>query len=454
MGLRTMTHARSNAQPAQIPTAAPDQPYFKLFREYRDRAEILDVVRRAFFDGIERLVGRECRERCESVGLAQMHRHYPAKYVDLLEAYVNHRIKRRVLEWTAAIGRHDVGLAHDFLVEDLLIVRVHYPHSQLGQPVPAAPTPPLQDRIRFGLASSIERMKEAYDSKSSLRIPGHVLEYVRQRRKRAVLPLPYRCHAPHLDSWLGQPVTSLSVWLAVEGVDEHNGLCLYPETIGTTLPVGGSRFLGMGYQLPKPTRPPIHDGDLFVFSTDVLHSSQLNISDKTRIALTTRIDPGTPTFSEESLWFVERWYSADGIHAGRWRRQVVRSADRRAPRRAPAAPLQATPCVEIASVFRDAERYPVAPSASLADNDTLAVQFENKRILVLRANGELKAFSGRCPHGDYRMDDGYHDACVLVCPGHGLEFDARTGRTALARYRLLTFGVFEQDGTIFLGTRP
>jgi hypothetical protein len=48
-------------------------------------------------------------------------------------------------------------------------------------------------------------------------------------------------------------------------------------------------------------------------STDILHSSQLNISDKTRIALTTRIDPGAPIFADDSLWFVGRWYSADGL---------------------------------------------------------------------------------------------------------------------------------------------
>src|SRR4029077_5735834 len=104
-------------------------------------------------------------------------------------------------------------------------------------------------------------------SKSALRLPFQMFEYARQRRKRAALPLPYRCHAPHLDSWLGQPTSSLSVWLAIAGVDEKNSMCLYPELTGQRLPLGGSQFLGSGVCLPKPTRPKITDGDLFVFNT-------------------------------------------------------------------------------------------------------------------------------------------------------------------------------------------
>jgi nitrite reductase/ring-hydroxylating ferredoxin subunit len=439
-------------QPAQIPSAASAEKYYRLFRTHAQQSRILEATQKAFLDGIELFAGRDCRERCERDGLSGLHRHYPAEYVGLLEAYVNEQVKRIAIEWTAAIGRDDVGFQQEFLVQDLLIVRVHYPHGHLGQTtIGPTRTPSFMHRVRYGLSSSVERMKEAYSSKSGLRIPGHLFEYARQRRKRAALPLPYRCHASHMDSWLGQPITSLSVWLAIAGLDAHNGLCIYPDTIGVPLPIDGSRFLGSGYTLPKPIRPDIRDGDLFVFSTDMLHSSQINVSDKTRIALTTRIDPGTPIFSEESLWFVERWYSGRSILSGKWRRMEV-SAERRVPRLKPAAEKTGS-SLDIPGIFQVDKEYRIAPSEAIRENESFAVQFENKRIMILRTKGALKAFSANCPHGKYRIDDGFHDSCAMICPGHGLEFDVQTGESALKRYRLAAFQVFERDSVVYLGRR-
>ena len=92
----------------------------------------------------------------------------------------------------------------------------------------------------------------------------------------------------------------------------------------------------------------------------------------------------------------------------------------------------------------------MAPASELADGEKIAVQFENTRVLVLRDGDELRAFSALCPHQGYHLDDGHHDKAVLTCPGHGLEFDTKTGRSKLDRFKLRTFDVFERDGQIFL----
>lgn len=429
-------------------------PTLRIFRDYVDKAKVQAEVTGAFFAGIERLAGPGCRQRCERDGLAALHQHYPAEYVHLLEAFVSQRIKRRMLEWSAAMGTHDLGYRDEFLVEDLLVVRVHYPHSHIGAASDPSIRPRLLHRIRYGTAAALERARDAYDSKGSFRLAGRLLEYSRQRRKRAALPLPYRCHAPHLDSWLGQPMTSLSVWLAIAGVDRDNSLCLYPDTYGKTLPFNGAQFLGTGLCLPKPLRPDIADGDLFVFSTDILHGSQLNVSDKTRIALTTRIDPGTPTFSTDSLWFVQRWFSSKGIEGRRWRHTMVHAAEHSVERPRDAAGLESSRSITIGRPFRSNESHEVGSSTLVPEGASLAVQFDNTRVLILRTGGELRAISAICPHEGYRMDEGYHDGCTAVCPGHGLEFDPRTGRSALARYRLKTFKVHETAGTIFVVHSP
>ena len=49
-------------------------------------------------------------------------------------------------------------------------------------------------------------------------------------------------------------------------------------------------------------------------------------------------------------------------------------------------------------------------------------------VIVTRIAGELYAVPGVCPHEDVALWDGDLRGHALVCPGHGYQFDLRTGR--------------------------
>ena len=49
-------------------------------------------------------------------------------------------------------------------------------------------------------------------------------------------------------------------------------------------------------------------------------------------------------------------------------------------------------------------------------------------VLVTRVDGELVAVPGVCPHEDVALAGGDLRGAAIVCPGHGYEFDLRTGR--------------------------
>jgi nitrite reductase/ring-hydroxylating ferredoxin subunit len=63
-------------------------------------------------------------------------------------------------------------------------------------------------------------------------------------------------------------------------------------------------------------------------------------------------------------------------------------------------------------------------------------------VLVVDLDGELIVTAGVCPHEDVDLTGGALDGAALTCPGHGYEFDLRTGRCAhdarlvLPRYRV------------------
>jgi len=49
-------------------------------------------------------------------------------------------------------------------------------------------------------------------------------------------------------------------------------------------------------------------------------------------------------------------------------------------------------------------------------------------VIVTIVDGEMIAVPGVCPHEDVGLSDATMIGAVLVCPGHGYEFDLHTGR--------------------------
>jgi 3-phenylpropionate/trans-cinnamate dioxygenase ferredoxin subunit len=56
------------------------------------------------------------------------------------------------------------------------------------------------------------------------------------------------------------------------------------------------------------------------------------------------------------------------------------------------------------------------------------VELFGEDLLVCGVEGRAYAFENRCPEGQEPLEAGSLDGFLLKCPGHGLEFDLRTGR--------------------------
>jgi 3-phenylpropionate/trans-cinnamate dioxygenase ferredoxin component len=67
-------------------------------------------------------------------------------------------------------------------------------------------------------------------------------------------------------------------------------------------------------------------------------------------------------------------------------------------------------------------------------------------VLVADLDGEIVVTAGVCPHEDVDLTGGDLERGVLTCPGHGYQFDLRTGRCGhdphleLRRYRVTVEG--------------
>lgn len=83
----------------------------------------------------------------------------------------------------------------------------------------------------------------------------------------------------------------------------------------------------------------------------------------------------------------------------------------------------------------------VARLADLPDDHGLLVELDGREIGLYRVGDQVYAMDNECPHAGYPLHEGLLDGSVIVCPGHGFEYDVESGRMpgttggeCLARY--------------------
>jgi nitrite reductase/ring-hydroxylating ferredoxin subunit len=53
-------------------------------------------------------------------------------------------------------------------------------------------------------------------------------------------------------------------------------------------------------------------------------------------------------------------------------------------------------------------------------------------VALFNLDGTLYALDGVCPHQGGPLGKGKLDGCIVTCPWHGWQFDARTGQSQLS----------------------
>jgi len=94
----------------------------------------------------------------------------------------------------------------------------------------------------------------------------------------------------------------------------------------------------------------------------------------------------------------------------------------------------------------------VAPVEELPEGEMKLVEADGFGVGVYNCGGELYAIEDRCSHDDGPVCLGAWDdeACTVICPRHGAQFDLKTGKalTLPAYLPVRTFPVRVEDGTV------
>ncbi len=431
-----------------------DGKYFVL-DEYALREEMYAKVKRAFFDGIEKISGTATRRNVEAAGLSRMHEYFPVTKLLLLEDYLLKTLQRDLFYWSFRVGRDDLGLKGTFYVDHLIVMRIYYPFliSREAKQV-EKPKYPLWEKTRLAIAA-LKNWKLIVNEISKAREQRKQKSAYKPETYHQRLPEVARAHGAHIDTWYGHSYDGVNLWWSIDGVKADNTVILYPGMFGYKFPFDpANMYLAEGVPVTEPHRIVTEPGQLLVFNPEMLHGTHVNISDVTRIVITTRLNPGQPRFDLSAAWSFEHWYSSDDLERRRFSAVTVFPAKDNRGKPSfefkPGLPAPETRLIQIQGCLDHEADRKVGPSAHLEEGGKLAVNFENAKVVLFRVNGRLRALDRICPHLSFDMLAAYHDDRKIYCPGHGVAFSLVDGTSHCKAFTLRQYQVSERGGEIFL----
>lgn len=415
--------------------------------------DIYPLVCEAFYDGVATLAGAEAAANVRRDGLKMLHRHFPTEKVLLLEEHVRNALKETLLDWSCRVGEDDLGLAHPFYVDHLIVIRIHFPF-EVAKGAKSAAKPDAKRADLFDHAISALRNPRIIINQLSraIRRPRKNSSYDPDQFHGA-LAKPARSHGAHIDTWYGHSFDGINLWWSIDGVHVDNTVILYPEMFGRPVDFDEkSMYLAKGQQVSEPHQVDLKPGQLLLFNPEMLHSTQVNVSETTRVALTTRVNPHRPKFNDEAPFNFEHWHNSKDIAQKRYRALEVFPAGKY--RGEPS--FEPRPRLEPIRTRTIVQPHALAGgraclSSEVSHGEKAAVDFTDAKVMLWReADGTLRAYSRLCPHVGVDLVDGWHDNEEVHCPGHGLHFAWKDGHAACKSFKLRRYDVEEKSGEIFL----
>jgi len=436
---------------------------YHLLKEHAGKEALMQRIEAVFLEGIEKFESPAARDAVARDGLRCIHKHFPVEKVRLLEHFVHEALRDDLYHWSYRVGEETLGIDHEFFVDHLIVIRIHYPHlvarKARAEDIQAPPYP-WTERMRLGMAA-LRNPKmlfyagsRALAKKRAAKAQNKTHAYD-AKAYHGNIATPARAHGAHVDTWYGHSYDGINLWLSIDGVNEDNTVILYPEMFGQEVrfdPV--SMYLATGQATPKPLKYAMEPGELLVFNPEMLHGTQVNVSDETRVALTTRINPNVPRFAPVAPFHFEYWYSSKDLARRQFAKMrafphKVYQGKPSWTRKEPLAHQNARSITLEAPLEKDVA-LPVCASDALEFGLKLSVDLPNAQVMLWRESDGIRAYSRRCPHMGIDLVDGYHDQKEVFCPGHGMAFSLKDGTSNCDAFKLRQYKAWEQDGDVYI----
>ena len=374
------------------------------------------------------------------------------------QVYVQKNAAPHLFPAAVRFSRDELGLTDEFYVDTEIVVRVNYPYEiarkagvRLADFTQRVSTP--KDRAKKAIRSAVG----AVASRVGLRVTDpsssradNITSYHRN------LPMAAWSHGAHVDTWYGHSYDGINFWWTLSGVQETNGMALYPDTFGLSLPhMEEPVYLLPGFPVPKPHKVEMPKDSMLMFNPETLHSTHLNITDKTRVVMTMRVNPTSkPVFNAQIQRHHATWLSASQIDRGELNKPsfVPKAGNTGMSDRKSAM----TYVAEQKTIYLRGNQAQKSPIHLCKEDDipfakpVRLIGDGGLDIVIVKSTSGISAFNGKCPHLGVSLADGYVNGDTITCPGHGVTFNLPNGETDCAILKLVRSRVAVRDGNVYL----
>lgn len=405
-------------------------------RDLEGASHMTELVLDEITAGVAKIRGPAAARTLRELGIQDIHKVIDAHEVSPLRDYVLDRLRQPLLTMAVLVGRDVLGWVNDFYVDDYLILRINFPYKLARLADSAAENP--------GIGRLSSSVREIFRGRKTMDAVYDPKSYHRDH------PPAAWAHGPHLDSWTGHSRDGRNIWWAISDVPSGSGIVLYPELANEILPCDPrTLYIKAGYQLPKPTYTSLQAGEMLVFDPEVLHGTHLNTTNKTRVAVSLRLNASKPKFDPACFYAREFWRRASDIETGKDEVLHVRREDNFE------SSVHLKPIVQPASLPELAGRFDQESGIvhAILNDEAVAMQrlivnAGPHRIIAVRTREGLKAYSAACPHYGIDLADGGSDETTTYCPACAIGFDLETGRSACGTFILRSYEVWGFEGEV------
>lgn len=462
-----------------------------IIEDFNNKELTYNFVKNIILKGIEEIEGIETRKTIEKVGLSKLHEHFHVDNLWHLEKIVENGVRQEVLKMTYEVGKDSLSLEGEFFIDNNINIRINYPFTfarlaklkyedyiqnrQLNSQTDIQKqfnksvqlkiavkdfTSNLLGRGKSFVTRTFKSSQKQHDqsAKSGL---NKITELKIEGKAKYFKNLPYAAsakfaHGPHLDTWFGHSYDGINLWWAIDGVTEDNGIILYPELFEKHLEhLEEPPYIIPGITLPKPYKIAPKAGSILIFNPEVLHGTQLNVSDFTRIVISTRLNPNKPLFDPNIInYHMKFWYSSKDFAMGNFDNVLKFTREENLGKLRIKNVDQSTSnhpiIVELEGKELNEIPVEVCTSAHLPLGQKILIKFRNESVVMIRNIHGISALRATCPHVGINLIDGFHDEKNIYCPGHGLAFNISDGSSQCDLLKLKVYNVYEKDDKIFI----
>ena len=200
----------------------------------------------------------------------------------------------------------------------------------------------------------------------------------------------------------------------------------------------------------------LNDGELLVFDPEILHATRLNTSKETRIVFSGRINENKPVFYKHTKAVEYKdWYYSEDFKKNEFTKKYFFLRKNNLFKKKINKTLK--PKKNFKEIFINKKltifnNYKIIKINKIQKNLLYKINFINASLGMKMLNNKVKIFQSNCPHLSINILDGYSKNEKITCPGHGLIFNLKSGKSDCKSFNLKIYKIFCDKKFIFLKT--